>query len=544
LRRERVAEESVPVLIVGGSMGGLSTAMLLGTHGVRPLVVERHGGTAIHPRAAHFHLRTLEVFRTAGIEEPVRRKSEEQYDSDGGISAVESLAGAEIAKYIPSLNAGVELVSPTRRLFLTQEALEPILRDRALELGAELRYSTELVGFEQDADGVTARIRDLGSDSESSVRAQYLVACDGWRSPVRNRLGIAMEGHGLISNSITIYFRADCSPYERGRTEGVFYVFNDMLRGFFRLDREWKTGFLVVNTAGDTSRPEATKVSDGITEERAAELLRAAIGVPDMDVEVLDIAKWEAIADVATTFQSGRVFIAGDAAHTMPPNGGFGGNTCVQDAFNLAWKLAYVLDGRAGAGLLDTYDAERQPVGKLTIEQAYTRYVLRTAPYLGTDQIQPIIDDLSLEIGHRYRSAAVIPELEAEDDGLPYVDPRESRGLPGTRAPHVWIGDRSTLDLFGRDFVMLAAPRADAWREAAADLPLDVHSGDFADPYGVSPTGVAIVRPDGYVGWRAVDDAEASPAKLTQVVSSLLVSPRSARQPRPPGGASAPAPAR
>src|SRR4051812_15527106 len=211
-------------------MGGLSTAMLLGTHGVRPLVVERHSGTAIHPRAAHFHLRTLEVFRTAGIEEPVRRKSEEQYDSDGGISAVESLAGDEIAKYIPSLNAGVELVSPTRRLFLTQEALEPILRDRALELGpgrgyppgrgasaragAELRYSTELVGFDQDADGVTATIRDLGSGSESRVRAEYLVACDGWRSPVRNRLGIAMEGHGLISNSITIYFRADCSPYE------------------------------------------------------------------------------------------------------------------------------------------------------------------------------------------------------------------------------------------------------------------------------------------------------------------------------------------
>src|ERR671935_2167344 len=143
------SEERVAVLIVGGSIAGLSTAMLLGQHGVRSLAVERHGGTAIHPRAAHFHLRTLEVFRAMGMEEDVRRKSEEQYDSDGGISAVESLAGREIAKYIPSLNAGVELVSPTRRLFLTQDALEPILAERAAELGADLRYGTELVDFEE-----------------------------------------------------------------------------------------------------------------------------------------------------------------------------------------------------------------------------------------------------------------------------------------------------------------------------------------------------------------------------------------------------------
>src|SRR5690348_956762 len=192
-------------------MGGLSTAMLLGTHGIKPLVVERHGNTAIHPRAAHFQLRTLEVFRAGGIEDEVERKSEEQYDSDGGISAVESLAGNEIAKYIPSLNAGVEKVSPTRRLFLTQEALEPILRERALELGAELRYRTELTDFEETSDGVIATTRDLESGDERRIQADYLVACDGWRSPIRERLGIGMEGHGLISNSITIYFRADCA---------------------------------------------------------------------------------------------------------------------------------------------------------------------------------------------------------------------------------------------------------------------------------------------------------------------------------------------
>jgi 2-polyprenyl-6-methoxyphenol hydroxylase-like FAD-dependent oxidoreductase len=536
------ADESVAVLIVGGSMVGLSTAMLLGLYGRHSLVVERHGGTAVHPRAAHFHLRTLEVFRAAGIEDTVRRASEEQYDSDGGISAVESLAGREIAQYIPSLNAGVELVSPSRRLFLTQEALEPILRSRALELGAELRYSTELTDFEEVADGVLATTRNVDSGAERTVHARYMVACDGWRSPVRERLGIEMVGHGLISNSITIYFRADCAPFKRGRTEGVLYVFNEALSGFFRLDREWRSGFLVVNTAGDTSTPQATNVSEGIDDERAAELLRAAIGDPAIAVEVVDIAPWKAIADVAASFQRGRVSIAGDAAHTVPPNGGFGGNTGVQDAFNLAWKLAHVLDGHAGPGLIATYDAERRPIGALTIEQAYSRYVLRTAPYLGTDDIQPLVDDLSLEIGHRYRSAAVIAGDDA-DDGLPYVNPRESRGLPGTRAAHVWLerdGERiSTLDLFGHRFTLLAGADGDAWcgavsaAAARTGLALDVHrvggargfteaGGNFLEAYGISASGAAIVRPDGYVGWRATDGADASGESAERVLASLL----------------------
>jgi 2-polyprenyl-6-methoxyphenol hydroxylase-like FAD-dependent oxidoreductase len=540
---ERVpAGESAPVLIVGGSMVGLSTAMLLGLHGIHSLVVERHGGTAVHPRAAHFHLRTLEVFRAAGIEDAVRRASEVQYDSDGGISAVESLAGKQIAQYIPSLNAGVELVSPSRRLFLSQEALEPILRSRALELGAELRYLTELTGFEEVSDGVLATTRHIETGAERRVHARYIVACDGWRSPVRQRLGIEMVGHGLISNSITIYFRADCAPFKRNRTEGVLYVFNDALSGFFRLDRDWQSGFLVVNTAGDTSTPAATNVSEGINDERAAELLRAAIGQAGMSVEIVDIAPWKAIADVATSFQRGRVLIAGDAAHTVPPNGGFGGNTGVQDAFNLAWKLALVLDGHADPALITTYDAERRPIGALTIEQAYSRYVLRTAPYLGTDHIQPLVDDLSLEIGHRYRSAAVIAE-DGADDGLPYVNPRESRGLPGTRAPHVWLErdgrPLSTLDLYGRHFVLLAGEHGGAWcdcaKEAAAQagVALDIRrittagvlanpDASFAAAYGITTSGATIVRPDGYVCWRAADDAGASRESMARVLASVL----------------------
>ena len=363
----------------------------------------------------------MEILRSAGIKDAVRRKSEEQYPPDGGINNVESLAGREIANYFPNLNAGVDEFSPTVRLFINQDALEPILRARAGELGARLRYQAECVSLEQDGDGVTAVIRDLASGAQSSVRAKYVIAADGNRSPTRERLGIGVHGHGLLSNSITIYFhaQADLGPLLRDRNQGVHYVTNPLMRGFFRLDRSGNAGFLVVNLVGDISRPEImaaypsapwANVAEGITQQRALELLRAAIGVPDIPVVIEHIATWQAVADVADRFQDGRVFLAGDAAHVVPPNGGYGGNTGIQDAHNLAWKLALTLTGVAGPGLLDTYQSERHPVGELTVEQAFTRYVTRVAPYLGTENAQPLVDDFSMEIGYRYNSPAVVLE--------------------------------------------------------------------------------------------------------------------------------------
>ena len=208
-----VSSKDVPVLIVGGSLVGLSSAIFLAWHGISTLNVERHRGTAVHPRAGHFQLRTLELFRAVGLEEIIRRKSEEQYDPNGGIAAVESLAGAEIATYIANINSGVADVSPSVRFFMTQQALEPILRTRAEELGAELQYGTELVSFEQDPDGVSAVVRDLGSGAERTVRARYMIAADGNRSPIRERLGIGMRGRGrsrTASPSIFVLTRVRC----------------------------------------------------------------------------------------------------------------------------------------------------------------------------------------------------------------------------------------------------------------------------------------------------------------------------------------------
>lgn len=528
----------VPVLIVGGSLVGLTTALLLGAHGVRALAVERHAGTAIHPRAGHFQIRTIEILREMGLEDEVRQRSRETYDPEGGIIAVESLAGQELARFVPNLNVGVDDRSPTGRIFIDQDVLEPILRRRAEELGAILRYRSEMTSFEQDADGVCAVIRDLDSGKESEVRAKYMVACDGNRSRVRNALGIEKQGYGVLSKSVTVYFEADCAPYLQGRNSGVFYVTNPRLRGFFRLNRAGQKGFLAINTIGeDVTRDEAVNVSAVMNEELALELLRSAIGVPDLPMRIRQIIPWEAEASVATRFQQGRVFIAGDAAHIVPPNGGFGGNTGVQDAHNLAWKLAMVLQGRAGPSLLETYTVERQPVGAFTVDQAYVRYATRVVPERGTDDVKPYVDDLVVEIGYQYRSTAIA----GSSDGPLFVHPDELRGRPGSRAPHVWLernGARiSTLDLFGRNFVALAGPEGGAWRAAAEKataalrFPIDFAqiggdglvdvNGKFLDAYGLAPSGAVLVRPDGFVAWRA-EAAPRNDGELAAVLASIL----------------------
>jgi hypothetical protein len=322
---------------------------------------------------------------------------------------------------------------------------------------------------------------------------------------MRARLGIGMEGYGELSRSITIYFRADCARLLEGRNQGVMYVHNPTLRGFFRIDRTGGTGFLVINTVGeDVTQPEAVNVSDGLTQERTRDLLRAAIGTDEVPIEVLHVAHWRAESNVATTMAAGRVFLAGDAAHVVPPNGGYGGNTGVQDALNLAWKLAAVIKGDAGEALLDTYDAERRPLARLTVEQAYTRYATRVVPERGMDDVEPLVDDLTMELGLVMRSSAVIPDPNGEDDGALHLHPGMTRGRPGTRAPHVALGDgRSTLDLFGRNFALLHGPRTrDADVPAGVDVQV-IAPGEFPDAYGVSAEGASLVRPDGIVGWRS-----------------------------------------
>jgi putative polyketide hydroxylase len=510
--------EDVPVVIAGGGLVGLSTAMFLAEHGVPSLAVERLVGGSPLPRAAHFHLRTLELFRLAGVEEEVRDQSAREFLPEGALVAMDSLAGRKLADIIPRLNDGVEEVSPCKRLFITQPGLEPILRARAERAGARVLEGHEVVGFEQDEDGVTVEIAPTGGAPTRELRTRYLVGADGAHSRVRELLGVPFEGRGAFSNSITIYFTADLSPQLGGKPLSVIYINHPRFGGFFRMDRACRTGFLVVNTVHDRADGDAAADT---SEARLVQLVRDGAGVPDLDVQIDGFARWRATTEAARSFGVGRVVLAGDSAHLMPPNGGFGGNTGIHDAHNLAWKLAAGLTGTAGAGLIDTYDAERRPVCAFTAEQAYSRYVTRTAPHLGTDDIQPVAHDFEIELGYRYRSAAVV----GSDEGPDHADPRVTDAAPGWRAPHVWLegrGERrSTIDLTGRAFVLLTGAHGEAWAKAAVavggarpGVALDVQSigeegglvdpgGDFAARYGIEADGAVLVRPDGFVGWRS-----------------------------------------
>lgn len=533
-----MSDIEVPVLIVGGSLVGLSSAMLLAQHGVPSLAVEHHRGTAIHPRAAHATQRTMEIFRSVGLEEAIRERSAEQFVQNGGVVAVETLLGGATRQFIADLNSGIRDVSPCERVFLSQSALEPLLSERALELGASLRFATEVISAVEGPDGVTAELRSRDTGDISTVRARYLIAADGAHSQMRQRLGIRMEGHPTFSKSITIYFHADLRPLVRDHQWAVVYVDHEQLRGFFRFEKPFDRAFLVVNTTGDAAHP-VTDISTGLTPERALEYVYTALGTRDIPVTIDNVMHWEAAAKVAARLQTSRIFIAGDAAHVMPPTGGFGGNTGVQDAHNLAWKLARVLGGAASASLLSTYDEERRPVAKLSAEQAYTRYVLRTDPSLGATQAQPFVGDLNVELGYRYRSGAI--EQEPNDDRSAHLNPRESRGLPGTRAPHVWLRRRgkevSTLDLYEGGYVLLAGAQGHEWcagaAAAAARLGIALNicrpgsdglediDARLCGSHGIESDGCLLVRPDGFVAWRATTAQGASPETLGKVLARL-----------------------
>jgi 2-polyprenyl-6-methoxyphenol hydroxylase-like FAD-dependent oxidoreductase len=535
-----VTAPHLPVVIVGGSLVGLTTSLLLAAQGVRHLLVERHRGTAIHPRAASFHQRTMEVFRSVGLQEAVEGAAERDFVQNGAIVSVRDLASEDVTFFFRHFNEGVEQLSPTSRLFVTQVGLEPVIRDAAQQRGAEHLFGSELVSFEQDDEGVTCVIRARDGGLEQTLRCDYLVAADGAHSSVRDGLGIGMEGRGAFAECATIYFRADMRELIGDRALSVVYINHPELLGFFRFSLSGESGFLAVFSTTEPDGTRDTHVAEDLDTARCVALVRKALGRPDIDVEVESVQRWTAAAAWASRFQDGRVFLAGDAAHVMPPTGGFGGNTGVADAHNLAWKLALVTDGSASQSLLETYDAERRPVARLVVEQAYTRYVLRVDPSLPRDDLAPPLDDASIELGPVHRSAAVVA---TDDDGAPLADPRRPGSRPGVRAPHLPVLQDGALvsvhDLLGPGLVLLAGPDGGAWHQAARDVadrlavPLRAHrvavdgdlvdkSEEFATAFGVGRDGAVLVRPDGIVAWRAVSADDPPLADLDRAVRQIL----------------------
>ncbi|MEU6559817.1 FAD-dependent monooxygenase [Nocardia nova] len=509
--------DSAPVLIVGGSLVGLSAAMFLAARGVPVVVVEKHAGSSLHPRAIGYTTRTLELFRSVGVEVPVSA-----HQGAPRRARVESLAGNWIEEYPWTPGRGPQPqaeYSPVGATAIPQDKLEPILRERARELGAELRQRTELLAFTQDDSGVSATLRRRDDDHEYTFRARYMIAADGATSPVREALGIARTGEGLLSVQRSILFTAPIDHYlDKGVVQ--FEIEQPDFKAFLTT---YSDGRWVLMLSDDAEHPD---------DERKA-LVRRAIGLDDVAVEVITTGRWELAALIAEKFSAGRVFLAGDAAHQLPPNrGGFGANTGIDDVHNLAWKLAAVLSGESGPRLLDSYDAERRPIAELRHEQIFARADYKA--YLrGPRTDVAVLDDNAIELGQLYRSDAVIgagPELPAARR------PDEWAGQPGTRAAHLPITDgakTSTLDLFGRGWVVLSEDGrwARATERAAGQLGLpvtfvrigvDVEPGEsFGGAYGLTDSGATLVRPDGYIAWRAVSAPDDPAAELTDALARV-----------------------
>ena len=516
----------VPVLIVGGGPVGLTASILLSHHGVSSLLVERHPGTAVHPKARGINARTMEMYRQHGVEADIRAAGLPP-DKAQFIVWTRALAGEEIERRVPGRQRPEnQAVSPVRNCLCAQDYLEPVLRrfaERAPE--AELRFNTELAAFEQDAHGVTATLLDRVTGTESRVRAPYVIAADGAQSRVRRTLGVNMVGKEDVYDSVNVLINADLRPWTEARPSALYFVERpDLKATFLTINAVDRWGFLV-----NSLRDYGLSPGD-FTPERTVAMVRDAAGVPDLAVEVLGVAAWTASAHVAERYAHGRVFLAGDAAHEMPPTGGFGLNTGVQDVQNLAWKLAGVLQGWAAPSLLDTYDQERRPIGVAITEQSLANSIsmgrLGRTPGLARPEF---LNELGMIFGASYTSSAVIPDGTPPPAVANPVTDYVPSARPGCRAPHAWLerhGERvSTIDLIGRRFTLFAngAEWSAAARPLSARAPLDVVSiGEGAAAYGVEPGGAVLVRPDGYVGWRAPGHVDDASSALRTALSSLL----------------------
>src|SRR5262249_46949300 len=348
---DRATLADTPVLVVGAGPVGLSAAILLARQGVKSLLIERHASTTNHPKSRAVLTRTMEILRPWGVEDALRA----QALPAGAFRFIwiESLAGREIGRVEPRARDVPGPNSPNYICMVAQDAFEAELRRHAQTYPEILLcFATELMELDQDAHGVIATLCDRRSGELRSVRAAYVIAADGASSRVREALGVAMLGPGELDHNINIHFRAELGPWVRERP-AVGYIScmgNGTLLWAHGTDR-W-----LILRAFEPARGERP---EHFTPQRCLELARAAVGIPDLPVELINIAFWTRTAQVAQRFQVGRVFLAGDAAHRFPPTGGFGANTGIQDVHNLAWKLAAVIRGAALPRLLATYEEER-----------------------------------------------------------------------------------------------------------------------------------------------------------------------------------------
>src|SRR5436190_4795628 len=538
-----------PVLIVGGGPSGLASSLTLSHLGAPSMLVSKYPGTLEHPRAVGIMQRTAELLRLWGAEEEVRRRGVPREFCDRMLWTT-TLSGEELGRTetVEPDDTALEPQSPTTALRCPQNITESVLRDRAQthEL-ADLHYGFEMTGFEQDADGVTATITARDGGETSTVRALYLIAADGNDSTVRNACGIGRTGDADIGHFVNIFHRAPLGPLVRDRPGWSYAVITSDLTGSFVAINGDDVWLFHVNLApGET-------VED-FTEQRCVDTIRVAAGVDDLDVEIISIKSWIMGAELSTAFRDRRVLLTGDAAHRTTPDGGVGMNTGLHSAHNLAWKVGAVASGWANPDLLDTYEIERRAVAETNVAYSAKRGggMMKMIEAVRAGDLDTVRAGIAarppggrqgMDVGFRYEEGAVVSDGSTPPPvGNPMAEYVQN-GCPGGRAPHLWVernGERvSTLDAFGGGFVLLTGADGDAWRAAAQRagaprrVPIEVlsvgeaadlraPSGHFEALYGVERGGAVLVRPDGFVGWRARRTPDAPADDLGGALATIL----------------------
>ena len=581
------ADITTDVLIIGTGPAGSASAALLSTYGVENLVINRYRWLANTPRAHITNQRTMEVLRDLGpeVENEAYLFATDQ-DLMGENVFCTSLAGEEIGRVKtwgkhPLSRAEHQLSSPTRMNDLPQTFMEPLLFKTACSRGTQARMSTEYVNHVQDEDGVTTTVHDRLTRKDLTIRSKYLIGADGGNSKVAEHAGLKFDGKMGLGGSINILFKADLSKYVAHRPSVLYWVMQPgadvggIGMGVVRMVRPWNEWLVIWGY--DISQP-APKVDDAF----ALKVVRELVGEPELEIEIQSVSTWTVNNMYALDMSKGRVFCMGDATHRHPPSNGLGSNTSIQDAFNLAWKLALVLKGKAGARLLESFSTERAPIARQIVTRA-NKSIEEFGPIfkaLGLlDSKDPVtmqrnmdarcadtgaaeeqrkqvraaiafkvyeFDAHGVEMNQRYTSNAVVTdgqdEPAFEQDAELHYQPTT---WPGARLPHAWVYGRnrakvSTLDLCGKGrFTVFTGIGGKAWVDAAKsigkELGIDLAAhligprqqwedltGEWASAREVRDGGIVLVRPDQHVCWRRETSSGDAEGELRRVLKSIL----------------------
>ncbi|KPI00327.1 2,4-dichlorophenol 6-monooxygenase [Actinobacteria bacterium OK006] len=522
----------IDVAVVGAGPVGLSATIDLARRGISVMVFDKHAEPALHPKSRAVNVRTMEIFRSWGIEERVRAAGlatpPVRYLGKDAVSPWSEVVESSVVE-----DGGDNDLSPLPlEMFLcSQDILEPVLREAALQPPVDVRLSTEVLSVTETKDGVRLELRSRLDGSTETVEAAFVIGADGAQSGIREQLGIERDGEPSLQQSVSVLFRSDLI---RSRT--------DSESAFIYIDNPDTVGTVVlapVDAEGRVAMLGRPPVLDRLPIDQVdwQEQTRLAAGDPDLDVEIIDYRPWEVGAWVANDYQKGRIFLAGDAAHVMPPYGGFNQNAGIQDVHNLTWKLAAVLRGWATPALLETYGPERRPVALFDREEA----VLNFRSHVGAEHDGPRafrtenFHHLGLDIGYRYDQGAIVLE-PGRPRGPWQVSTYTPSADPGERAPHVWLDEArtiSTLDVLGPGVTVFAAVGSRAAGgavRAATDhgvpaTSVDLPPGALAT-YGIASDGAVLVRPDGHVLARVTNNDPVTVAKaLAAITGAPVVQP-------------------